>query len=184
MAELTKTKASTTSAAPPAKPAPSAKAATPAKSVATADARIEQFLTGQVTKLSDAIQFPPDAAQGFVRLSAALFQAERFHAAEIAAELAVHLDHTLAAGWHLFGAAHARQENFEAAANAYRQVVGLTPKNVSAWCDLGEALIESGDMAAAGDALKQAMQLDAEAKTPHGRRARALVARTLAQLRR
>ncbi len=145
--------------------------------------KLEDFLHGRIRSLGEVVEFAPDAPRRFVGFAAALFKQKAFRAAELAAELAAHLDDKSAVAWRLLGAACAKQNDFARAVPAYLKALALEPNDAPSWCDLGEVYIATGDYQASAAALKQVVTLDPDASTPHGRRARALIGKTLLRLR-
>ena len=78
---------------------------------------------------------------------------------------------------------HAKQRRPRLAAHALCLVLAQQPEDIASWTALGEVYMQAGDYERATIALRRAMQLDPEAKHPAGCRARAVVARTLASIK-
>ena len=123
-----------------------------------------------------------DAAK-FAQLSAAFVNENDLEAAEGAAEFAVAADKASFDAWLMLGVCRARKKNYEPAVPCYVKALELRPDDVAAWCDLGELFTLMMDYDRAAAALRQAMTLDPNADHPSGRRARAIVGRTLAMLK-
>jgi Tfp pilus assembly protein PilF len=118
-----------------------------------------------------------------VGLAAKLCQGGDFIAAEGAAEAALLMTPTEHDAWVVLGTAHARQGHHERAVRCFEQAIALAPNDVASHTDLGELLLELGAYSRAAAALERAMELDPKAEHPSGRRARAIVAKTLTKLR-
>ncbi len=121
-------------------------------------------------------------APRFVQMASALVQSEDLEAAEGAAELATIADPQHADAWLTLGIVRARRNEYTRAIPDYIRALELRPDDVSSWCDLGELYTLMGDYQKAAAALRQAMVLDPNADHPAGRRARAIVGRSLARL--
>ncbi|MCC6809568.1 MAG: hypothetical protein IT381_19215 [Deltaproteobacteria bacterium] len=121
-------------------------------------------------------------SDALLAMSARLLRDGDAAAAGDAAEVATLAAPEDARAWLLFGACAARRGMLERAVVAFRQACTLAPSQVESWLMLGEASLDLGDLAAGARALERAMTLDPRAEHPAGRRARALVARALAQL--
>src|SRR5262249_9322527 len=100
-----------------------------------------------------------------------------------AAELATACDETLAEAWMLLGAACAKQKKVAEAAAAYDRALALAPDDITTLADAGEAHIQLMNYQKAAAYLQRAMTLDPNAQHASGRRARAVVGRTIALLR-
>ena len=122
-------------------------------------------------------------APRFVQLAAAFVKEADLDAGEGAAELAVATDPTSVDAWLMLGVCRARMKNYERAVPCYVKALELRPDDIAAWCDLGELFTLMMDYDRAAAALRQAMTLDPNADHPSGRRARAIVGRTLALLK-
>lgn len=122
-------------------------------------------------------------ANKWVALAAKLLEDGELVAAEGAAEAALALAASTHDAWVVLGTAHARQRKHERAVVCFEQAVAIDPKDVGSYVDLGESLLELGAYARAAAALDKAMSLDPAAEHPSGRRARAIVAKTLSKLR-
>jgi tetratricopeptide (TPR) repeat protein len=104
-------------------------------------------------------------------------------AARAYASAAVDLAPTVFDGWLALGLVAAKQRDYASAVAAYVRALEIAPNDIACWTDLGELLLALLDLPGAARALSRAIALDKDATHPHGRRARALVARTLKQLR-
>jgi cytochrome c-type biogenesis protein CcmH/NrfG len=102
--------------------------------------------------------------------------------AEIAAKAALANNRRSFYAWALLGVSLARQKDFRLAAEAFRNALTLKPNSIETWVSLGEAYISLLDYKNAALALKRALELDPNAQHASGRRARAIVGRTLAKL--
>lgn len=123
-----------------------------------------------------------DAAK-YVRLAGAFIHAKEYDGAEGAAEVATACDPQDFNAWVALGVARARMQHFAEALPAYLNALKLNPNDVACWTDVGELYVSLLDFQKAADALKQAMELDPKAEHPSGRRARAIVARVIGQLK-
>ena len=123
-----------------------------------------------------------DAAR-LTRLAAGFHVAEDFPAAETTAELATQCAPNLFEAWALLGAARGRQKKLTEAKVAYERAVALRPNDIVTLTDLGEVEIQLMEYEKAAGYLRRALELDPKATHPSGRRARAVVGRTLALLR-
>lgn len=122
-------------------------------------------------------------ATKLVRIAAAFAADQDWEAAEGAAELAAACDPQSFEAWSTLGALRARQKNYERAIPCYVKALELAPNDIQSWTDLGELFTLMMDYEKAAAALRQAMTLDPKAEHPGGRRARAIVGRTLALLK-
>lgn len=172
-------------AKPLAKPIP--KILTPAeKAKAAKDAKREARMTElreQAKKFRPQIVIRPSDSGRYLSLAATFLQADDLEGAEAAAELATSCDESSGDAWIALGVARARQKKWELAAEAYEKAAALKPTEVGVWTDLGETYVSMSEFIKAAAALKQACELDPKAEHPAGRRARAVVGRTLAILR-
>jgi len=116
-------------------------------------------------------------------IGAALLNEGELVGAEGAAEAAVLLDPNAHDAWVVLGAALAKQNKHEQAVGCFERAIALDPKDVASHTSLGELLIELGAYRRAADTLKIAKELDPTAAHPSGRRARALVGKTLSTLK-
>lgn len=123
-------------------------------------------------------------AERFTKLAVGLLSDEDIEGALAAAEVAVSCDPQSFLAWSALGTAAARAKQFSRAATAFLRAAEQKPEDVSSWTDAGECYLQLADYHAASDCLRQAMENDPEAKHPSGRRARALVGRTIALLKR
>jgi len=123
-----------------------------------------------------------DAAK-YVRLAGAFIHAKEYEGAEGAAEVATACDPQDFDAWVTLGVSRARLQRFTEALPAYLNALKINPSDVACWTDLGEIYVSLLDFQKASEALKQAMELDPKAEHPSGRRARAIVARVIGQLK-
>ncbi|MCC6806646.1 MAG: tetratricopeptide repeat protein [Deltaproteobacteria bacterium] len=124
-----------------------------------------------------------DTVKRFVALAAKLVKEDELVAAEGAAEAALAIAPAAHDAWVVLGTVHARKKRHERAVVCFEQAIALDPTDVASHVDLGELLLELGAYARASAALDRAMTLDPKAAHPSGRRARAIVAKTLSKLR-
>ncbi len=115
--------------------------------------------------------------------AAACLQKDELPGCEAAAEAAIALEPAHHPSWVLLATSLAKQNKHERAVACFERAVQLDPKDVASHTSLGELYIELGAYTRAAAALKNAMELDPAAEHPSGRRARALVARTLSTLK-
>ena len=120
----------------------------------------------------------------FAKLAAHYYTQGDFDNAETSAALAATADPKSFSAWLTLGLCHARQNNHEDAVAAYLKALALRPNDVACWTDLGEIYLALVRYEAAAAALRQAMLLDPKAEHPAGRRARAIAAQTMSQLKR
>jgi Flp pilus assembly protein TadD len=125
----------------------------------------------------------PSDAPRLAKLAAHYYTEGDFENAETSAALAATADPKTFAAWLTLGLCHARQNNHEDAVAAYLKALALQPNDVACWTDLGEIYLSLVRYEAAAAALRQAMLLDPKAAHPAGRRARAIAAQTMAQLK-
>ena len=118
----------------------------------------------------------------YLALARTLFHAEDFAGAQGAASVAAACDPKRFEAWVLMAIALRKQESWERAAEAFLQALALAPDSLECWTDLGETYLEIPNYAAAAAALHQAVVLDPDSAHPSGRRARALVGRTITLL--
>jgi cytochrome c-type biogenesis protein CcmH/NrfG len=105
-----------------------------------------------------------------------------YRGAELAAKTALASDPYSHPAWMVLGGALAKQKYFRLAAECFEHALRLRPNDVEAWVALGESFVSMLDYKAASVALKRALELDPEAAHPAGRRARAIVGRTIKKL--
>ncbi|MCC6806350.1 MAG: tetratricopeptide repeat protein [Deltaproteobacteria bacterium] len=122
-------------------------------------------------------------AQEYTRLAYFFLQNGELEGAEGAAELAVALDKDDADAWVAIATARAKQKRYQDAVPAYLEALRRRPTDLASWTDLGEAYVYLMDFEHAAAALERALELDPQGQDPWGRRARAIVARVLKQLR-
>jgi tetratricopeptide (TPR) repeat protein len=104
-------------------------------------------------------------------------------AAEGAAEAAIALRPDSHAAWATLAITLAKMNKHERAVSAFERAIALDPKDLASLTSLGELLIELGSYKRAGTYLDRACALDPKAEQPMGRRARALIAKTLSALK-
>jgi tetratricopeptide (TPR) repeat protein len=116
-------------------------------------------------------------------LGFAMTMAERdqLETAEAAAEVAVSADPVYFDAWMVLGSVRARRKEAGKALEAYAKAAALDSKNARLWCDVGEIKLSIFDYEGAAKALEMALNVDPNAKTPGGRRAQALIAKTYAK---
>ena len=122
-------------------------------------------------------------ASDYTRLAHFLLQQGEPTGAEGAAELATAIAPEDADAWAALGAARAKAKNYRDAVPAYLEALRLRPTDIACWTDLGETYVYLFELTHAAAALERALELDPEAEDPWGRRARAIVARVVRQLR-
>ena len=103
--------------------------------------------------------------------------------AQTAAAMACVAAPAMPEAWVALGVARARHGDHAGAVEPFIKALALRPRDVQLWCDLGECYVTLMKYAEAAAALKQAMLLDPNLQHPAGRRARAVAAKTMAQLR-
>jgi cytochrome c-type biogenesis protein CcmH/NrfG len=123
-----------------------------------------------------------NSGRDYTRLAYFFLQHGEPQGAEHAAALAVAAGAN-ADAWVALATARARQRRFAEAVPAYREALRERPDDVACWTDLGESYVYLMDFACAAEALGRALALDPQGADPWGRRARAIVARVLKQLR-
>ncbi|MCC6807692.1 MAG: tetratricopeptide repeat protein [Deltaproteobacteria bacterium] len=116
-------------------------------------------------------------------LARAFADAGDFAAAEAAAAAATLVDGRAFYAWVALGIARARLGRDALAVTAFLKALEIDPKAVSVWVDLGEIYLNKGRYELAAEALRNACELDKDGRTPPGRRARALIGRTIALLK-
>lgn len=116
-------------------------------------------------------------------LARAFLDDKDYVSAEAAALAAATLDPGSLMAWAGLGVARARLARHDGAVDAFLKALAIDPKATAVWVDLGEVYLTQGRYAFAAEALRNACELDKTAATPEGRRARALVGRTLSLLR-
>lgn len=121
--------------------------------------------------------------ESLMRLSQGYLAHGDLVAAMGAAEAAVALAPKQPTGWAALGVVLAKQDRHERAVACFEAAVALDPKDVASFTCMGELLIELGAYTQACSALENACRLDPKAQHPMGRRARALIAKTLATLK-
>jgi cytochrome c-type biogenesis protein CcmH/NrfG len=121
--------------------------------------------------------------QSFARLAAGFVKANDWEGALAASEVVTRGDPTHFAGWVMRGMAQAKLKLYQEAVTSYRAALGVRPDDVSSWAALGELYIGLNDFKQAAEMLQKACELDPKGTHASGRRARALIGRTIALLR-
>lgn len=124
-----------------------------------------------------------NGGKSYARLASFFLQRGELESAEGAAELAVAINSDDTDGWVALGTARAKQKRYADAVPAFLEALRRRPVDIATWTDLGEAYVYLMDFTHAAQALERALELDPTGKDPWGRRARAIVARVLKQLR-
>jgi len=133
--------------------------------------------------LPELLGLKPEDGPRLARLAAAFHGAQDFPAAEAAAELAAECRPDLFEAWALLGAARAKQKKLAEAEPAYERALSLRPNDITSLTDLGEVQVQLMAYDKAAAHLRKALELDPTATHPSGRRARAVIGRTLALLK-
>jgi cytochrome c-type biogenesis protein CcmH/NrfG len=121
----------------------------------------------------------------FVTCAAArAYQEEDYECAELAAKTALANDRENHAAWMVLGGSLAKQKYFRLAVECFEHALRLRPNDLEAWVSVAESLVSQLDYAGAAVALERALTLDPRAEHPAGRRARAIVGRTINKLSR
>lgn len=115
-------------------------------------------------------------------VAASALEDKNWRGAELAAKTALANDRHSHPAWMILGAALAKQKYFRLAAECFEHALRLRPNDVEAWVALGESFVSMLDYKSASVALKRALELDPDAAHPAGRRARAIVGRTIKKL--
>lgn len=136
-----------------------------------------------VPRKKRALNPQPTDARRFAELASAFVKDEDFTSAEASAELATACDPRSHEAWVMLGITRSRLKEYERAFPCYVRALELRPDDIASWCDLGELFTLMMDYDRAAAALRQAMILDPSGDHPSGRRARAIVGRTLAMLK-
>jgi len=136
--------------------------------------QLEEELVGPKLGHNDAL--------AMCAVAASCLQEQDWQGAEIAAKAALANDRALFHGWALLGVSLARQKDFRLAAESFGHALKLRPNNIETWVSLGESYISLLDYKNAALALRRALELDPNAQHASGRRARAIVGRTIAKL--
>lgn len=151
-------------------------------SVTSSPDTLPQARTDSVLPLS--VSAGADDAQRWYRMAAAALTEERLEEAIAGATQATSLDAAHFRAWVCLGSAYARAGRNTQAVPCFLRALALSPQNIACWTDLGEAYIALLDYEHGAQALRQAVALDPHAADPAGRRARAVVGRTLSFLTR
>lgn len=106
-----------------------------------------------------------------------------YFAAEGAAQLATIADPQCFEAWVMLGICYAKGNKFARAVPCYVKALELRPNDIACWSDLGELFVSLMDYPKAAATFRKVMELDPNAAHPSGRRARAVVGRTLALLK-
>jgi cytochrome c-type biogenesis protein CcmH/NrfG len=136
-------------------------------------------------RLQDEIEGPKISARDAMLVcagAAACLGEGDFQGAEIAAKAAIAADRESFEAWAILGVSFAKQKYFRLAAECFERALALRPNDVESWVWLGESMISMLDYEGAATALRRALQLDPQATHPAGRRARAVVGRTIRKL--
>lgn len=133
--------------------------------------------------VTNALCLSPDRAPDYARLAGFFLQNQELEGAEGAAEMSVALSGECVDGWIALGTARAKLKKYQEAVPAYLEALRRRPDDVASWTDLGECYVYLMDFPHAAQALERALELDPNGESPWGRRARAIVARVLKQLR-
>jgi Tfp pilus assembly protein PilF len=121
--------------------------------------------------------------ENLVALAAALLERDDRAAAEGAANAALAVDPKQRDAWIVLGTALAKQNRHERALVCFEQVLALEPNDLASHVAMGELYLDLGAYNQAASSLEKAMSLDPEGKNPAGRRARAIVSKTLSRLK-
>ncbi len=157
----------------------------PKKPNARQTARMQALVKDLVNKeksLNDILKLRKEDAPRFVALAAQFIEKKELDAAQAAAEAAVACDGQNPDALGALGVTLAKNKEFGRAAVCFEKVVALRPSDVASWTNLGECQLSAMKYKEAAEAFKQAMELDPKSEHPAGRRARAIVARTLMKL--
>jgi cytochrome c-type biogenesis protein CcmH/NrfG len=134
--------------------------------------------------MTDPFVLPREDGARLLKLAALQLREKDYASAEAAALLVTAADPTSADAWLIVGVARAKRDEHARALPAYLRALELRPSDISAWTDLGEVYLTLLRNEEAAAAFRQAIRLDPEALHPAGRRARAVVGRTLSELKR
>jgi cytochrome c-type biogenesis protein CcmH/NrfG len=118
-----------------------------------------------------------------LRLAAMFLKEKDYEGVAAAAEAATQRDPKSFEAWSLLGMARAKLKLYETAIPPYLKAAELRPDEVTTFTALGELMLGIADFGRSAQALRRACELDPKAETPAGRRARALIGRTIAKLR-
>jgi cytochrome c-type biogenesis protein CcmH/NrfG len=122
-------------------------------------------------------------AKQLEKLAAKALLNHQDEAAEAAALAITAYDPKRARAWIMLGVSRAKMKRFSEAVPCFIHALELDALDVATWVDLGEAYISILDYTQAAKALQQAITLDPNAQHPAGRRARAIVGRTVQKLK-
>ena len=129
------------------------------------------------------MQLPARDGPRLLKLSAQCLVEKDYEGAQTAAAMAVTAAPDLFEAWVALGVSRAKFGDHGGAVEPFIRALALQPKAIQCWCDLGECYLTLMRYKEAAASFKQAMLLDPESKHPAGRRARAVSAKTMAQLR-
>lgn len=132
--------------------------------------------------MSETLGLTAADAPRFIALSARFVAEGDLEAATAAAQAAVACDGESIDAVHAYGVALARTKEFSRAAVCFQKVLDKRPDDVAEWTNLGECFLSALRYPEAADAFRKAMELDPQSEHPAGRRARAIVAKTLMRL--
>ncbi len=127
---------------------------------------------------AEALGLKPSDTPGYVRFAAHLLEHGRDEDALASAEVAIALDTNNASAWLVLGCSAARLGQMARALVCYGHAAHLDPNNVRVWTDMAELYLGTLDFAKAAECLERAIELDPDARTPAGKRAFVLVAKT------
>lgn len=116
--------------------------------------------------------------------AARAYEEDDLRGAELAAKTVLATDRDNHAAWMILGGSVAKQKYFRLAVQCFEHALRLRPNDVDAWVALGESFVSLLDYKGASVALRRALELDPRAEHPAGRRARAIVGRTIHKLSR
>jgi tetratricopeptide (TPR) repeat protein len=139
-------------------------------------------LLNKEKSMSELLGLRKEDAPRFIALAARFLEQKDADAAQAAAEAAVACDGDSADAIFALGVTLAHNKEFTRAAACFEKVAAARPNDVAVWTNLGECHLSGMRYAAAADAFRRAMELDPNSEHPSGRRARAIVARTLIKL--
>jgi cytochrome c-type biogenesis protein CcmH/NrfG len=115
-------------------------------------------------------------------LAAYYVEKDDLNAAQAAAEAAVACDGANLDALQTLGVVLAKSKEFTRAAVCFERVVAKRPDDIAQWTNLGECYLSASRYTEAANAFRKAMELDPKSEHAAGRRARAIVARTLVKL--
>lgn len=134
------------------------------------------------TSLNDLLKLRVEDAPRFVALAAQYLEKDEVESAQSAAEAAVACDPNSMDAMASLGVTLAKNKEFSRAVVCFERVVQQRPSDIAQWTNLGECYLATLKYSEAATAFRHAMELDPASEHPQGRRARAIVARTLMKL--